>query len=175
MALLRRIILKRFSLIFLFSAIAFCAFQSYSESFYSVAQTVQQLHPQQSPLLSQPLGVKITSHTTGQKVPTGELTISGTSTDTPNTECQVYSDWNDQKPFGNAVAAGPGGPNDYSEWTFTYTSAYHLVKNGTNNLTSKISCTDGPASNITKWNSVNVTGIDGLTLSQQSSITSGTE
>ena len=93
----------------MFSAIAFCAFQSYSESFYSVAQTVQQLPPQQSPLLLQPLGVKITSHTTGQKVPTGELTISGTSTDNPNTECHVYSDWNDQKPFGNAVAAGPGG------------------------------------------------------------------
>ena len=86
----------------------------------------------------------------------------GISTDNPNTECQVYSDWNDQKPFGKAVAAGKGGPNDYSEWTFTYTSAYHLIKNGTNNLTSKISCTDGPASNITKWNSVNVTGIDGL-------------
>ena len=98
---------------------------------------MQQLPPAKSPLLLQPLGVKITSHTTGQKVPTGELTISGISTDNPNTECHVYSDSNDQKPFGNAVTPGQGGPNDYSECTFTYTSAYHLIKNGTNNLTSR--------------------------------------
>ena len=80
MGLLRRIILKRSSLILLFSAIAFCAFQSYAKGLYSDAQTVIQ-QPQQAPLSLQPIGVKITSHYTGQEVPSGELTISGTSTD----------------------------------------------------------------------------------------------
>jgi hypothetical protein len=110
-----------------------------------------------------PLGVKITSHTTGQQVPTGQLTISGTSTDTPNANCEVYSDVNDLKPMQKVAARGPGGNNDYSAWTFTYTSAYSLIKNGTNNLTSKISCIDSPTTgNLTKWNSVNLTGVDGL-------------
>lgn len=106
-------------------------------------------------------------------MPVGPLTITGTS-DSSATECQVYSDWNDKKPFGKAVATGPGGPDDYSKWTFTYSDAYHLIKNGTNNLTSKISCVDGPTS-LTKWYSVNVTGVNGLPspegVTQPSSIT----
>jgi hypothetical protein len=61
-------------------------------------------------------------------------------------------------PFKKAVATGPGGPDDYSKWTFTYDSGYHLISNGTNNLTSKISCADGPT-NLTKWNSINLIGI----------------
>ena len=121
--------------------------------------------------------VKITSPTMGQAIPTGQLTISGTSSDTVNADCQVYADLNDQKPFHKAVASGPGGIDDYSKWTFTYNS----IKNGTNNLTSKISCTDSlsPASNSTKWYSVNVTGMEGIipqgsNLQQQPSITNGT-
>jgi hypothetical protein len=113
----------------------------------------------------------------GQAIPTGQLTISGTSSDTLNANCQVYADLNDQKPFHKAVASGPGGIDDYSKWTFTYNS----IKNGTNNLTSKISCTDSlsPASNTTKWYSVNVTGMEGIVpqgsnLQQQPSITNGT-
>jgi hypothetical protein len=164
--LFRLIDLRRFSLLLLlFSAIAFCTVQSYANSFlYSEAQILPR---QSSP---QPPGVKITSHATGQKVPTGELTISGTSTDNPNTECQVYTDLNDKKPMQKVKAIGPGGNNDYSKWTFIYNSAYHLIQNGTNNLTSKISCIDTPASNLTKWNSMNVTGIDGLAGLPQPSI-----
>jgi hypothetical protein len=121
-----------------------------------------------SPSLSVPLGVKITSHTTGQQVSTGQLTISGTSTDTPNANCEVYTDVNDLKPMQKVAARGPGGSSDYSAWTYTYTSAYSLIKNGTNNLTSKISCIDSPTTgNLTKWNSVNLTGVDGLVLQQQ--------
>jgi hypothetical protein len=61
--------------------------------------------------------------------------------------------------------------NDYSEWTYTYNSAYRLIQNGTNNLTSKISCIDTASNNLTKWNSVNVTGVDGLAGPSQPSIT----
>jgi len=103
--------------------------------------------------------IKITSHSSGQQVKVGPLTISGTSSDTLSTDCEVYADWNDNMPFRKAVAAGPGGPDDYSKWTFTYNNSYHLIQNGTNNLTSKISCADGPT-NLTKWNSVNLIGVN---------------
>jgi hypothetical protein len=108
------------------------------------------------------LGIKITSPSTGQQVPAGKLTISGTSTDNATTDCTVYTDWNNTKPFQTAVATGPGGVNDYSRWTFTYTNNYHLITNGTNNLTSKLSCIDdsnGGTANLTKFYSVNVAGV----------------
>ena len=117
------------------------------------------------------IGVKITSPSTGQQVPVGELTISGISTDNATTDCTVYADWNDQKPFQKAVATGPGGVNDYSTWNFTYTKNYNLITNGTNNLTSKLSCLSSPA-NVTKWNSVNVTGEVDLTISKNN-VTAG--
>lgn len=98
------------------------------------------------------------SHSTGQQVPTG------TSADTPTANCEVCTDVNDLKPMQKVAARGPGGNNDYSAWTFTYTSAYSLIKNGTNNLTSKISCIDSPTTgNLTKWN---VTGVDKLVQQQ---------
>jgi hypothetical protein len=120
------------------------------------AQVQQQLP---SPII----GIKITSPSTGQQVPAGELTISGTSTDNATFDCTVYADWNNTKPFQKAIATGPGGVNDYSRWTFTYTDDYHLITNGTNNLTSKLSCIDnsngGSTANLTKNYSVNVIGV----------------
>ncbi len=117
------------------------------------------------------ISIKITSHVTGQQVPIGELTISGTSTDDATTDCTVYADWNDQKPFQKALATGPGGVNDYSTWTFTYTQIYHLITNGTNNLTSKLSCLSNPM-NLTKWNSIDIIGEPSLT-TQKNNFTSG--
>jgi len=108
------------------------------------------------------IGIKITSPSTDQQVPVGELTISGISTDNATTDCTVYADWNDQKPFQKVVATGPGGVNDYSTWNFTYTKNYNIITNGTNNLTSKLSCLSSPA-NVTKWNSVDVIGEVDLT------------
>src|SRR5919107_2784715 len=128
----------------------------------------QLLQQQQLPAIS----IKITSPSTGQQVPVGQLTISGRSTDNTATDCTVYADWNDQKPFQKAIATGPGGANDYSTWSFTYTDKYHLITNGTNNLTSKLSCftNNGAAANITKSYSVNVIGVVGASQSQASSV-----
>jgi hypothetical protein len=107
---------------------------------------------------SNAVGVKITSPTTGQKVPVGELKVLGTSTDNSTTDCQPYVDVNDIKPMQNTTAIGPAGQNDYSNWTFTYTNKYHLISEGGNELTTKLSCINNPA-NITKYYSVNVTGV----------------
>jgi hypothetical protein len=117
----------------------------------------QLLQQQQLPAIS----IKITSPSTGQQVPVGQLTISGRSTDNTTSDCTVYADWNNTKPFQKATATGPDGVNDYSTWSFTYTDKYHLITNGTNNLTSKLSCfnNNGAAANITKSYSVNVIGV----------------
>src|SRR5918999_1473615 len=74
-------------------------------------------------------GVNITSPHRGQQIPVNinELTISGKSTDKPDTDdCQVSVIINDVKPYQPATANGtPGENNDYSRWSFinsNYTS-----------------------------------------------------
>ncbi len=103
------------------------------------------------------ISIKITSPSEGKKVPIGDLTISGISSDTQEKKCIVFVDWNDLKPFQPVRAAGPGGIDDFSEWIFTYDSKYHKINEGENELTSKITCLVGNKP-LTKWNSLNVTG-----------------
>ena len=110
-------------------------------------------------------GVKITYPSDGEAVSNGELTIFGTARfDATNNACTVYADWNDSQPMQKAMPAGLNftefgrNSNDYSSWTFTYTSQYHLINEGTNELTAKLSCDVGPF-NSTKYDSVTVTGI----------------
>ena len=67
-------------------------------------------------------------------------------------------DWNDEKPFQEAKAAGPYGNGDYSSWTFTYSPSYHTIENGLNDLTSKLECLEN-SKVTTKWHSINVTGV----------------
>ena len=110
---------------------------------------------------SHKIGVKITSPKANDTVPLGELSIYGTSSDTQESNCQVYVDWNDTKPMQNVTGIGQGGPKDYSNWTFTYTKKYQLIKEGTNGLTSKITCSDasGPGNVTSKFYSINITGM----------------
>jgi hypothetical protein len=128
-------------------------------AYYNVLLVQAQLQQQQpSPII----GIKITSPVADQQVPAGELTISGISTDNATTDCTVYADWNNLKPFQTAVATGPGGVSDYSTWNFTYSDDYHLITEGTNDLTSKLSCIDESnfgTANLTKNYSIDVIGI----------------
>ena len=110
-------------------------------------------------------GVKITYPSDGEPVSVGELTIFGTARyDTTNNACTVFADWNDSQPMQKAMPAGLNftefgrNSNDYSSWTFTYTNQYHLISEGMNELTAKLSCDLGPF-NSTKYDSVTVTGI----------------
>jgi hypothetical protein len=106
-----------------------------------------------TPLTPQPLSIKIISHTQNQTVSANRpLTISGVSSDNVNSNCTVYADWNDQKPLQHTT---PIGPNDYSNWTFTYTGDYHFMTEGANELTSKLDCGTGQV----KYYTVNVTGV----------------
>ena len=103
---------------------------------------------------SSPVGVKITSPVPGQQVNIdSSLKIRGTSTDTPSTNCQASVIVNNIKPYQPVT---PAGINDYSTWNFLLNSSYTSIKEGSNNkITAKLVCPP----NLTKWYSVNVTGI----------------
>ena len=49
------------------------------------------------------LGVKIVFPVHGQRVPVGQLVVIGTSSDNGTSDCHVYTDWNDIKPFYNVL------------------------------------------------------------------------
>ena len=42
----------------------------------------------------------------------------------------VSTDWNDFKPMQNVTAKGPGGADDYPNWTYTYNESYHNITAG---------------------------------------------
>ncbi|MGA9745603.1 MAG: hypothetical protein WBQ16_13395 [Nitrososphaeraceae archaeon] len=110
--------------------------------------------------LAYAIWIKITSPLTGQQVPMGDLMISGESSDNGTSECQVYVDWNNQKPYQRATPTGSS--QDFSNWTFTYNSSYHAIQEGINDLTSKLTCLGSPSNPLAmnKWYSINVTGVN---------------
>jgi hypothetical protein len=123
--------------------------------------------------------IQITTPQDGQQVPPGELSIQGISSDDEETDCQVYADVNDITPMRNVTAAGDSEEdNDFSKWTFKYTQDYQLIKQGENELTAKISCSDNgdfdlnpfpttgaqttsSSSPLSEWHTVNVTAVQG--------------
>ena len=120
------------------------------------------------------ISVKIISPPQGKQVPIGQLTVTGISSDNQEKNCIVFIDWNDLKPYQPVRAAGPGGIKDFSEWIFTFDSKYHEIVEGTNELTSKITCLDGNKP-LTKWYSINVTGytLDGTSIPSLNKKTTG--
>jgi hypothetical protein len=121
---------------------------------FSIAQEPQNNLPQEQ-------FVKIVSHGQNQSVSYGELNISGVSSDTLTTNCTVYVDWNDLKPFQIVKARAVGNNNnDFSTWTYRYTEKYHLIAPGPNELTAKITCLDTVTNQpVSRWNSINITGV----------------
>jgi hypothetical protein len=61
-------------------------------------------------------------------------------------------------PTGNNVT----GNQDYSTWNYTFTPEYATIQEGNNRMVSKITCIDHSGidnENLTKFNSLNITGI----------------
>jgi hypothetical protein len=103
-------------------------------------------------------GVRIISPTRNQQVPAEAiLTISGVSKDNATSDCHVNVNVNHVRPYQNTSATGPGGPNDYSNWTFSLTPKYTVIKQGLNEITAKFFCNPTPDS--ASFYSMNVTGI----------------
>src|SRR5215212_1040730 len=110
--------------------------------------------------------VNIVSPSKGEAVPAGSiLTISGTSDDTAQTNCNIQIIVNDNRPYQDTIPVGPG---DYSKWTFVVNPQYAEIEEGINTITSKASC-DAPYEPILKLDpltrqyvkhySINVTGV----------------
>jgi hypothetical protein len=87
------------------------------------------------------------------------ILVSGTSSANATTDCTVSVVINGIRPYQRAVPTGHGGANDYSNWTFTATQKYTVIKQGQNKMTAKMSCPQNL--NFTKFYSVNVTGVAG--------------
>jgi hypothetical protein len=122
--------------------------------YFVYAQSIESAPPS-----AQPLEVQIISPNKGQQVPinSNSLSISGTSNDDLTKDCRVSVIVNGIKPYQPAKATGPSGANDYSKWNFLLTSNYASIKEGPDNkITAKLICQP----NLTKWYSVNVTGIE---------------
>jgi hypothetical protein len=127
--------------------------------------------------------IQIISPEDDQKVPPGELTIQGISSDNGDTDCKVFADVNDNTPMRNVTPTGDTKEeDDFSKWTFTYTQDYQLIKEGENELTAKITClvrevVDGVVdmnsngTSMSKWHTVNVTGSSTAAAAQDSFIT----
>lgn len=102
--------------------------------------------------------VKITSLSKGQQVPVGELEIFGISSDSQTTQCDVSVMLDGIKPYQHAMPVGHGGSSDFSKWKYSFTQQYGVVSKGMNKITSKISCPNESGTDLTKFNSVNITG-----------------
>ena len=103
--------------------------------------------------------VVITYPDENQTLPTGTLAIFGTSSDNANTRCTVSALLNDERPYQNVTASGPASRDDYSKWTFTFDPYYTLIKEGPNEIVSKIVCVNDDGGNSTAFNKLNVTGV----------------
>ena len=103
--------------------------------------------------------VEITYPNADQHIPSGKLTIYGTSSDSHLTPCQVIILLNDERPYQNATATSREGKDDYSKWTFTFDPYYSLIREGTNEIVSKVICHYNDGTNSTSYNKINVTGV----------------
>ena len=115
------------------------------------------------------LKVKISSPADGQQVPTGNLQITGNSTDDAQTNCVISVALNRKTPYQTTMATGPaGGGSDYSSWAFSFNSSYAAIEPGQNRIAARISCPENPA--LVKGTHINVTGVASGNLSQQTTM-----
>jgi hypothetical protein len=117
------------------------------------------------------LGVKITNPAKGQQVAIGKnLTLSGTSSYNATSNCGVFVIVDGVRPYQKTTPIGQAGGNDYSKWKYTFTPAYAgTIREGINRITAKLFCQANPA-NLTKFYSINVTGMNEI-VPKQSAIT----
>jgi hypothetical protein len=110
--------------------------------------------------------VNIVSPERGEAVPAGSgLTVSGTSDDNAQTNCNIQIIVNDNRPYQDTIPVAPG---DYSQWTFVVSPQYAEIEEGINTITSKATC-DSPHEPFLKLDpltrqyvkhyAINVTGV----------------
>jgi hypothetical protein len=111
----------------------------------SYAQLPESSTPQQSTATLPDGAITIASPQDGQKVAVGQdLEVRGTSMANAASDCKITVNLNRVKPYQQALADGPRGANDYSQWSFTITSQYAPIQEGQNRIAAKISCSNVP-------------------------------
>ena len=90
------------------------------------------------------------------------------------TNCDVLIVTNSIFPYQNVNGTGPLGIADFSKWNYTFNSNYANLHEGSNKITSKLSCEGGVAK---AYYSVNITGVKltGTFPASSSNLPSGTE
>jgi hypothetical protein len=141
--------------------IFFYSSNSYSELFYIIYAQTSTEKPE----------INITFPDPDQQVPIGKLAIYGTSSDDANTTCQVSALLNLKRPYQNVTASGPQGIHDYSKWKFTFDTYYGTIREGDNEIVTRIVCVKGN-NNATSYDRLYLKGVPSNTTAT-STIASG--
>ena len=88
----------------------------------------------------------------GEKFSVQGLSVFDTNS---SLNCYVSIIANGVKPYQTTNGTGPKGSDDYTTWKYVFTPQYSHLKEGSNKITSKLSCQPG---NLVAYYSVNVTG-----------------
>ncbi|MGB7960843.1 MAG: hypothetical protein WCF46_13195 [Nitrososphaeraceae archaeon] len=101
------------------------------------------------------------SPTKEQEMPvnTQNFTVKGVSTDNSTNNCDVSFLLNGVTPYVKTSPRGQNGTDDFSAWEGLFNSNLHLNV-GENKLTARLLCSDGNNNQISKYHSVNFTGIN---------------
>jgi hypothetical protein len=115
-----------------------------------------------------PLSVKITDPIKGQQIAVGKnLTLSGISKYNVTANCQVFVIVDSMRPYQKTIAIGQAGVADYTQWKYALAQSYAgSIKEGINKITAKLLCNANPTT-LTKFYSINVTGVNGASPNQQ--------
>jgi hypothetical protein len=92
-------------------------------------------------------------------VNTQNFTVKGVSTDNSTNNCDVSLLLNGVTPYVKTSPRGQNGTDDFSAWEGLFNSNLHLNV-GENKLTARLLCSDGNNNQISKYHSVNFTGIN---------------
>ncbi len=118
-------------------------------------------------LVKNPYGIRITNPTNGDQVlikgtdyfdTTGKrLSVEGFSISNNGnlTNCDVSIVTNSIFPYQSVNGTGPLGVKDFSKWNYKFNSNYTNLHEGSNKITSKLTCEGGAAK---AYYSVNITG-----------------
>ena len=87
------------------------------------------------------------------------FTVEGVSTDNSTNNCDVSLLLNGVTPYVKTSPRGQNGTDDFSAWERLFNSNLHLDI-GENKLTARLLCSDGNNNQISKYHSVNFTGIN---------------
>ena len=113
--------------------------------------------------------IKITNLMQSQSVDLQkELIVTGESSDNNTKDCSAYVMVNSIQPYQSAVARGPGGATDFSQWEFVLHNQYTHLNEGNNKITAKLVCSTAP----TRWYSVVVSGVPSSNLSETETVSS---